>query len=323
MTLMVVDALEVQVLVDNVTDGLSSNPAGVENEFTHAFRRGLRPFSSRNLSCAVHGLSFLLTVRRNDQEHTLLFDTGPEEYAFERNVTRLGARLASIEGIVLSHGHWDHCGAVIVALNSARGGPGHTVPVYTHPDMFHTRAIRLPDGAITVMDDFPSVQELEINGAQVVSTREPQTLLDGMFHLSGEVPRVTDFELGLPGQVRKTQDDQWEPDELVLDERWLAVNVAKKGLVLFSACSHAGIVNVLKHCQTSFPGVPIHAVLGGLHLSGRFEARIDQTVEAMRDFALASIAPAHCTGWRAVRALAEAFGDDVVAPSAVGKRYNY
>ena len=92
---------------------------------------------------------------------------------------------------------------------------------------------------------------------------------------------------------------------------------------MFSACSHAGIVNVLEHSQASFPGVPVHAVLGGLHLSGPNEAYIDQTVRAMRGYALQSIAAAHCTGWRAVRALAEAFGDDVVAPSAVGKRYSY
>jgi 7,8-dihydropterin-6-yl-methyl-4-(beta-D-ribofuranosyl)aminobenzene 5'-phosphate synthase len=40
----------------------------------------------------------------------------------------------------------------------------------------------------------------------------------------------------------------------------------------------------------------------------------------MRDFDLKAIAAAHCTGWRAVGALAAAFGDAVV-PSAVGKAY--
>ena len=34
------------------------------------------------------------------------------------------------------------------------------------------------------------------------------------------------------------------------------------------------------------------------------------------------IAAAHCTGWRAVNALANAFGD-AVAPAAVGKVYRF
>ena len=34
----------------------------------------------------------------------------------------------------------------------------------------------------------------------------------------------------------------WELDELVMDERFVAVNVAGKGLIVFTACSHAGVV---------------------------------------------------------------------------------
>ena len=323
MSLIAVDHLEVRVLIDNVTDNLSSTPPGVETEFTHVVRRGLRPASGRNLSCAVHGLSLMLTARRGSSVHTVLFDTGPEEFALERNSTRLGAPLTSIEGIVLSHGHWDHCGGVLGALNLARNEPERLVPVYVHPEMFHTRARPLPNGALSAMDDVPSVKTLQANGAEVISTREPQTLMEGMFYLSGEVPRVTDFEPGVPGQVRNTDDGNWEPDEVMPDERWLAINVADKGLVVISGCSHAGIINVLKHAQASFAGIPIHAIVGGLHLSGPSEAYIEQTVKSLRQFNLKTIAAAHCTGWRAVGALANAFGDGVVAPSAVGKRYNF
>ena len=105
-----------------------------------------------------------------------------------------------------------------------------------------------------------------------------------MFHVSGEIPRVTTFERGYPGQVRRTADGQgWEPDELLMDERLIAVNVAGKGLVVLTACSHAGIVNVLTHARASFPDVPLHAVMGGLHLSGTNEAIIPQTVEGLRN----------------------------------------
>jgi 7,8-dihydropterin-6-yl-methyl-4-(beta-D-ribofuranosyl)aminobenzene 5'-phosphate synthase len=97
--------------------------------------------------------------------------------------------------------------------------------------------------------------------------------------------------------------------------------VKGKGLFVFSACSHAGIINVLKHARASFPDVPLHGIMGGLHLSGANEKIIPQTVDAMKEFQLVTIAAGHCTGWRAMSALANAFGDKTVAPTAVGKRY--
>ena len=320
-----VDKVDVLVLVDNTTDGLSTTPAHVENEFAFATRRGLRASSGRCLCCAVHGLSCLITAHRGPVRHTVLFDSGPEDYAFDRNTTRLGADLGAVESIVLSHGHWDHCGAMFLALNAirARNG-GRDVPYYAHPGMFRSRGMRLPNGGVRLMDDVPSIDDLAAQGAHVICTTEPQLFLDDMFHVSGEIPRVTPFERGLPGQVRRTADRKgWEADELLTDERWLALDVAGKGLVVLSACSHAGIVNVLTHARASFPGRPVHAVLGGLHLSGGNEQIIPQTVAAMKPFAPATIAAGHCTGWRALAALAAAFGDAVVAPTAVGKRYAF
>jgi 7,8-dihydropterin-6-yl-methyl-4-(beta-D-ribofuranosyl)aminobenzene 5'-phosphate synthase len=323
MPLRPVDRLEILVLVDNATDTLSSTPPHVESEAAGLMRRGIRIMASKCLCCAAHGLSCLVTAYRGESSHTVLFDTGPEEYAFERNVTRLGADLGRVERIVLSHGHWDHAGAMLLALGMIRSrNGGRAVVWYGHPGMFRSRAVKLPNGTVRRMEDIPTQEDLASFGAELVVTREPQTLLDDMFYVSGEIPRVTPYERGYPGQVRLAGDGQtWEPDELLLDERFLAVNVAGKGLVVFSACSHAGIVNVLTHARESFSGTPLHAAMGGLHLSGANEAIIPQTVEGLRGFGLSTIAAGHCTGWRAMTALANAFGDKVLAPTAVGKRY--
>jgi 7,8-dihydropterin-6-yl-methyl-4-(beta-D-ribofuranosyl)aminobenzene 5'-phosphate synthase len=180
----------------------------------------------------------------------------------------------------------------------------------------------MPNGILRLMEDIPSVEDLTAFGAEVIVTTEPQIMHDNMFFVSGEIPRVTPYERGFPGQVRLMEDGKsWEVDELLLDERFLAVNVAGKGLVVLSACSHAGVVNVLMHARDRFPDVPLHAVMGGLHLSGPNEAVIPQTVEGLRSFDLKTIAAGHCTGWRALTALATAFGDNILAPTAVGKRY--
>ena len=93
-----------------------------------------------------------------------------------------------------------------------------------------------------------------------------------------------------------------------------------RGQFVFSACSHAGIVNVLTHACETFPSVPLHGAMGGLHLSGSTEPIIPDTVADLKRFDLGVLAPGHCTGWRAMSALAREFGEELV-PSAVGKRY--
>lgn len=190
--------------------------------------------------------------------------------------------------------------------------------------MFRRRGFKFPNGLVLPLEDVPSIDELMDHGALVVNTTEPQFLLDGVAYVSGEIPRVTSFERGLPEQYRKTLDGVgWELDQLIMDERFLAINVAGKGIVAFTACTHAGVVNVMKHAKTCFPGAPIYAVMGGLHLVGMNEYIFPETVEAMRAFDLPVFAVGHCTGWRAVTAFANAFGADKIVPLSVGKRFSF
>jgi len=62
-------------------------------------------------------------------------------------------------------------------------------------------------------------------------------------------------------------------------------------------------------------------VAGGFHLSAANERIIPETVRDLASFGLAAIVPGHCTGWRATHALVDAFGENTVTPSAVGKAY--
>jgi len=318
------DRAEILILVDNVTDNLSSVPAYVETEMPRLWKRGLKLWSGRCMCCAAHGLACAVTVWRGDTAHTLLFDTGPDDDVFGRNVERLGFDMGRIESIVLSHGHWDHSGAMLLALEliQLRNG-GVPVPTYMHPGMYRSRAMKAADGSMRPFADVPSQAELEQAGALVINALEPQRVLDDLVFVSGEIPRVTAFETGMQGQHRRTLDGQgWEPDPLVIDERFIAVNVKGKGVVVLTACSHAGVVNVMTHARDCFASETLYGVLGGFHLSGGNERIIPETVAALRPFELKTIATAHCTGWRAVNALANAFGD-AVAPAAVGKLYRF
>jgi 7,8-dihydropterin-6-yl-methyl-4-(beta-D-ribofuranosyl)aminobenzene 5'-phosphate synthase len=318
-----VDRVEVLVLVDNVTDSLSTNSNSAVSEWTGLLTGGrLRVLSGRGTCCAHHGLSLLITTHLGSAKHSLLFDTGPEAATLLRNINILGVDLSAAESVVLSHGHWDHAGglvAAIEAISKARNSGG--VECFVHPDMFAERGLQRPNGEVLKFESVPKPDALANAGAKVVSTREPQLVAGGAYYISGEIPRLTKYEGGFPGHVRRRADGQsWEPDPLILDERFVSVLIKDKGQFVFSACSHAGLVNVLTHAASIFPSVPLYGVMGGLHLSGATEKVIPETVADLKKFGLKLLAPGHCTGWRALTAIANVFGDGLV-PSAVGKRY--
>ena len=171
-------------------------------------RRGVRSWAAKCLCCAAHGLSCLVTVRRGAESRTMLFDTGPEEYAFERNVTRLAADLGAVEAIMLSHGHWDHAGAMLLALTMIRSRNGGKQRAVVRPSRHVPHAGRQAAGRLGAADGrHPDPDDLDSFGAEVVLTREPQYPLGGLFHVSGEIKRADAVRAWLSGPG--AQDRGW------------------------------------------------------------------------------------------------------------------
>jgi 7,8-dihydropterin-6-yl-methyl-4-(beta-D-ribofuranosyl)aminobenzene 5'-phosphate synthase len=95
-----------------------------------------------------------------------------------------------------------------------------------------------------------------------------------------------------------------------------------KGIVVFTGCSHAGVVNASKHAlDLAGPAVPLYAVVGGYHLVGPFnEPLVPETVQDLKKLGPKVLLPGHCSGWR-VKYEIERQMPGVLAPSTVGTHF--
>jgi len=320
--LQILDSLVVDVLTDNVSDDYVSKTMFAVSEFANVILGGATVLSGDTLLSANLGFGLRLRSTLGNARHAMLFDTGPEGSTFLRNCGNLGIGLGGIEAIAVTHGHWDHMGALVAALDAIAKAGGSTT-VHVNPGMFNERGVKLPGGQIVQVANVPTPREMETHGAKVVNDTSARLLLDGHFYYSGEIPRVSAFEKGRTDHLcRPNSQSPWQPDPYLMDERFLAAHVRGQGLIVFSACSHAGIVNVCTEARRLFPEIPIHAVMGGLHLGGVMERIIPETVEGLKPFDIRYIITGHCTGWRALHALADTYGDRV-SQSAVGTTYTF
>jgi 7,8-dihydropterin-6-yl-methyl-4-(beta-D-ribofuranosyl)aminobenzene 5'-phosphate synthase len=331
------DALEILVVVDNETDTLSSVDDGVPQIPEVAHLLSHTPANREHdghecktvfdqLCCACHGFSVLITGRRDAGEHTMLFDVGPYPDLWLDNARRLDIDLASIECVFLSHWHFDHSGGfpeVVAAIADARSKAGLAPPlVDLHSRRPDQRGILLPSGVMAMLPDEPTFAEIAQAGGEIVKRDDPHSLCEGFFFASGEIARITEYETGLAGH-HSFYGSEGEADPLIMDERFVAASVRERGVTVFSACSHAGIVNVCLAAKEHFQQSELDVVLGGYHLAGKaMEGRIDPTIRDLKTrIEPRLVAPGHCTGWRAKARLAEAFAPGHYAPSVVGTRY--
>lgn len=311
-TLQPVDAADVTIIMDNSIDALmASTPQAQRPPMTWDF------FAREQLR-AEHGFSLLLSITRDGQRESLLYDCGLSRDGVARNLDVLGLNIGDVRTVVLSHGHADHHGGLEGLF--ARVGR-RRMPLVLHPDAWRERKIVFPTGAEVHMPP-PSHNDLDREGWQVVEERGPSLLLEDTVLVTGQVERVTDFETGFPIQYARTEHG-YEPDPWIWEDQAVVIAVRGKGLVILSACSHAGAINIMRYAK-SLTGVErIHAFVGGMHLTGGlFETIIQRTVDEVAAIAPDVLVPGHCTGWHAVQVLAARL-PAAYLPSNVGTRYRF
>ncbi len=242
---------------------------------------------------AEHGLSLFIQVHHQGGTLRVLLDTGLTEMSPLYNMARMDLTLDKTDYLVLSHGHFDHFGALYQIYE--REIVPQRAPFLCHPWAFHQRGIKRDEKLFP----FPRLdrRKLESLGVQIMEREEP-TILDGVLMVTGEIPRHTEFEIGFPmGYVEI--EGQVQQDAL-LDDQALVVHVEGKGLVIISGCGHSGIINTVNYARELTGVEEVYGIIGGFHLSGPiYEPYIQPTVEAMKAIDPKLLVPTHCTGFPA------------------------
>jgi 7,8-dihydropterin-6-yl-methyl-4-(beta-D-ribofuranosyl)aminobenzene 5'-phosphate synthase len=307
-----VDALTVTTLVDNVSDILLTDDGP-------ARRAPFALATTGNVLRAEHGFSALVTITKGERTTRVLFDAGITPDGMVENMRRLEIEPGAIDIVVLSHGHWDHTTGMhglAAALGRAE------LPVMIHPEFWARRRIAI-EGREPLALPATSRGALEGAGFEIVEREQPSFLLDGSLLVTGEIDRTTGFERGASPAHQAERPGGWERDPLILDDQAIVARVRGRGLVVLTGCGHAGLINTLRHVQRLTGEDHFHAVIGGFHLSGRyFEPIIAPTCDALAAIAPDYVVPTHCTGWRAIHAIAARFPDAFIQNS-VGTRFEF
>jgi len=313
-----VDSADVTILDDNYFDLLL---AGSEI----AQRPPIRwdSFTSASLR-AEHGYALLLTVRRDgeggvSESASILYDAGLGRDTVQYNMDVLGLSLGDLRAVALSHGHADHHGGLegIFRRIGRRG-----MPLVLHPDVWRERKIVFPTGVEMYLPP-PSHNDLDREGVAIIEERGPSLVLDGTVLITGQVERVTDFELGFPIQQARTAEGAWEPDVWVWDDQAVVCHIKGKGLLVLSSCSHSGIINVLLHARRITGIEQVYGLVGGMHLTGGLmEPLIPRTLAELATIAPSVVVPGHCTGWKATHELSRQMPGAYIQ-SSVGTRLHF
>ncbi|MBV8475982.1 MAG: MBL fold metallo-hydrolase [Acidobacteria bacterium] len=233
--------------------------------------------------------------------HRVLLDTGGHPQTVLENARDLKIDLSNVQEVILTHNHWDHVtGLLTLRKEMMKINPAALSKIHVAHGIFYSRPS--PGGERNPM--IVLKKEYEATGGKFVEHSEAAELFPGAW-LTGPVPRkYPERNWSSTGKVQT-------PDGLVEDtipeDQSLVLNTPE-GLVVITGCGHAGIVNILTFVRERYPDEAVQTIIGGLHLFQASDHQLDWTADKLKEFKVANLVGAHCTGIEAVYRIRERLG---------------
>ncbi len=249
-----------------------------------------------NSSCldlkSEHGLSVFVEV---NGEHWLL-DAGQSDKILY-NAEQLGIDFSSLNGIVVSHGHYDHAGGVAHIVKSAVCAP----PVYAHQLASIAKYSVASGGSMKKPNGWLAVDDVNVTwlGSGMVNLSECVMI----FSLPQDAPKND--------RLMQLRNGVYSPDAF-RDEIFTLVTDHNGHNMLYAGCTHHTLELLLPYVFDVL-GIPkIDAFVGGLHLMGRTTEEIKKSLEVSKRYNVDKWYVNHCTGEDAVNIWQQEYGSRCV-----------
>ncbi|MEA2179275.1 MAG: 7,8-dihydropterin-6-yl-methyl-4-(beta-D-ribofuranosyl)aminobenzene 5-phosphate synthase [Solirubrobacteraceae bacterium] len=265
-----------------------------------------------------NGACLWIEIHDGGTRTVVLYDAGLTGTVALHNLRALGLDVNDVDAVVLSHAHPDHYRGLATIL-AARDAP---VDVFVHPDAFLPK-VWIDDEGRKVLQVNEGMEESWITraGGRVRSSSDAGQIAPGLM-LTGGITRELSYEPPVPtrsgpGGLFIERDGRRENDDAAIDEQALVLQLRDRGLVVITACGHAGIVNTIRQAQRLTGVDDVTGLIGGFHFGFPGISKTDamKAFDSLEEYALELIAPMHCSGlWaqaESMRRFPEAFLQNV------------
>ncbi|MDN3567873.1 MBL fold metallo-hydrolase [Paeniroseomonas aquatica] len=309
----VVDSLTIQVVTDGNHDIFISGAQvpGVRIERV----RGQGGRNERRALRSEWGLSLWMTSMCGTEQKRFLLDFGWTGETLNNNLELLGLDPATLDALILSHGHLDHFGGLDGFLERHRPRMKEDMRLYLGgEDAFCQRMIAAGNGAFSTFGrlDRPALAAARI---RPMLSEDPQ-VIEGHAFTTGAVPRVSQERVlpnsyvvfgqqdGLGCDPAQYAGHHFTPAELGgqplpdqhLHEHGTCFNLRDRGLVVVTSCGHGGLLNTIRRARAVTGIEKVHALIGGFHLAPAPQPYLDSIMAELKTMDVDHVFPMHCSG---------------------------
>lgn len=207
---------------------------------------------------AEHGYSAWI----EDEDIKVLYDTAYSD-KFILNAEAMGIDLRTADYVIISHGHYDHCGGLKYLIQYYKENAMFRKPVLLMASedimlkkyQFEWNCSLGMDVSMDVLNQYFDVRFVS----------EPLWLTKNLVFM-GITEITNDFERVVPQSPKVFKDGKWQDDYVPEDTQLCYLHKNGKEVSVIASCAHYGICNIMEYAKKITGAAHVNTYLGGSHL---------------------------------------------------------